>query len=119
MRSRLKMLQALLRIEILDLRRDQNLEIVERKATKRADAGFACFQSGPEFIDRRSDRRHDAETRYDDTAACFTLRHSSALSHLTSQRTLDRSRRPLHRIRGKIAAETLGFCGGSLFGCNQ
>ena len=76
----LEVLEAHLGVEVPDLGRDQDLEVVQVEPVERADAELGAFAAGPELGHRRADRRHDANTRHDDA-----VRYPGPL-HLTSSR---------------------------------
>ena len=62
----LEVLELGLVVEILDLGRDQDLEVFEGKAAELADAELALPAPGPEIGDRGADRGHDARAGDDD-----------------------------------------------------
>ena len=78
------MLEADLGVEILDLRRNQDLEIIEWKPAKLRDAALTRAHAIPHLRDRGPDGRHSAKPGYHDTtcAARFghTLLHSCSES---------------------------------------
>ena len=71
----LEALEPRLRIEVLDLGRDEDLEVVERKAADRADAGLAALQPSPEFRHVQSDRRDHAHAGHHDAARRICICH--------------------------------------------
>ena len=71
----LEVLEADLGIEILDLRRNEDLEIFERKALERGDAALAGLHRGPDVVDGETDRRDDARAGHYDAAGAVRFCH--------------------------------------------
>ena len=75
----LEMAQPRLVIEILDLRRDQDLEILERETAELGNAALAGLDTGPELGDVETDRGHDAHSSDDDPTAVFARGHARSI----------------------------------------
>ena len=71
----LEVLQPRLGIEVLDLRGDEDLEILEGKAAERRDAALADLHGVPEFGDRLTDGRDDAHPGHHDAACTVRVCH--------------------------------------------
>src|SRR5512139_3813303 len=76
----LEVLEAGFVIEVLDLRGNEDLQILERKAAERADARFPGTQSGPELVHRCSDGRYSAHAGDDDAPLLFSHDNTHTLA---------------------------------------
>ncbi len=68
-------LEANLGLVVFDLRRDQDLKILERKAAQLAYAGFALHQRRPKLVDVETDRRDYAHACDDNAPRAVRLCH--------------------------------------------
>ena len=71
----LEVLQLHLGIEILDLRGDKDLEVLERKAAELADAALADLHRGPEVGNVETDGCDDARPGHHDAACAVRVCH--------------------------------------------
>ncbi len=64
----LEMLEARLVVKVLDLRCDQDLEVLNVKTLDRSDPDLGTTAPGPEIGHGRADRRHGPHARNDHAA---------------------------------------------------
>src|SRR5262245_33201684 len=66
-----------LRVEVLDLGGNQDLEVLHRKPAERANAALAALHAGPEVADIVPDRRHHPLPGNNDSPRSVRWSHAS------------------------------------------